>query len=413
MTFIHALLIFLNGGFARATETKTLVLGDEWSVRAPRVWVGSEGVLSVRPGGAGVVIKGRKVGVTDLKLGDRSLVVRIVRPGAVRLFDVLSERSRSRVGLETDWNGTVPAVTGRLHRVDDYLKLADKLPAGEWEFRAEVPERLRDGLENALKARLGPEAPVAPLLYEETPVSLFNGTAEAAARWEGKLASWGLKLRRDDGAVEIAPVVRVEIAVAEIRRARAKNLGVRWPDAISGQILPDGAWVREGLPFNAQAFESEGLGRLLARPNLLCRSGKEAEFMAGGEFPIKTFNYLKQDVVWKKYGILLKVKPKADASGRIALAVETEVSSIDPSRTVEGIPGMLTNRVASHFDLSRPRTVILSGLLKNDESTSREGLLGLSALPILGPLFGSREWKENRTELVIFVRPAIVKDGES
>lgn len=129
--------------------------------------------------------------------------------------------------------------------------------------------------------------------------------------------------------------------------------------------------------------------------------------MAGGEFPIKTFNYLKQDVVWKRYGILLKVKPKADSSGRIALAVETEVSSIDPSRTVEGIPGLLTNRVASHFDLNRPRTVILSGLLKNEESYSSSGLLGLSSLPILGPLFGSREWKENRTELVIFVRPSI------
>lgn len=408
MGILQLIAVLIAGGFLKAAETKTLVLGEEWPVRASRVWVGSPDLLSVRPDGAGVRIKGRKAGVADLRIGDRSVTVRVVRPPIARTFDVLQARAAALVGLEAAWDGATVIVTGRLHRFEDFLRLAENLPPdSEWEFRAEIPDRLKVGFENGLKARLGSEAPVAPLLYEDAPTSLFNGGADAAKRWSGKLAAWGLRLRRDENAVEIAPVVRVEIAVAEFRRDRAKNLGISWPAAIGGKILPEGGWLRDELPFNAQAFESEGLGRILARPNLLCRSGKEAEFMAGGEFPIKTFNYLKQDVVWKRYGILLKVKPKADSSGRIALAVETEVSSIDPSRTVEGIPGLLTNRVASHFDLNRPRTVILSGLLKNEESYSSSGLLGLSSLPILGPLFGSREWKENRTELVIFVRPSI------
>ena len=66
---------------------------------------------------------------------------------------------------------------------------------------------------------------------------------------------------------------------------------------------------------SAQFLESHGIGHVLASPNLICRSGKEAEFLAGGEIPLKIINIKMQDVVWKKYGILLKIQPQGGFSG--------------------------------------------------------------------------------------------------
>lgn len=411
MNFLFTLML-LMGSRAGAAEEKLLVLGEEWRVSGShRLWIGATGGLSAQPSGNGIVIKGKREGVTDIRLGDREISVRVVRPAAAKTFQRIFSRTQTLAGLKAEWIGASPAVTGRLHRLEDYLALATDLPDdGAWTFRADIPKRLRHSLEDALLARLGTGAPVRPLAYEDSPTALFNGPVEAAKRWETRLARWGVSLRREETAVELAPVVRVEIAVAELRRDRVKNFGLKWPTSFNAQVL-EGAWTA-ATPFQAEAFESHGYGRVLARPNVLCRSGKEAEFVAGGEFPIKIFNYRQQDVVWKRYGIVLKVKPKADASGRISLGLETEVSTIDPAHTVDGVPGLLTNKVASHFDLGRSRTVILSGLLKNEDSVHREGLVGLSSLPILGSLFGSHEWKENRTELVIFVRPSIVTEEE-
>jgi pilus assembly protein CpaC len=119
-------------------------------------------------------------------------------------------------------------------------------------------------------------------------------------------------------------------------------------------------------------------------------------------------NFATHDVVWKKYGIVLKVKPLADALGQMSLQIDTEVSSLDPAKAVEGIPAIITHHVSSYFDLRKPQTIALSGLIKNEEGQNSEGLPWLSRLPVLGPLFASKEFRENRSELIILVRPEIV-----
>jgi pilus assembly protein CpaC len=106
------------------------------------------------------------------------------------------------------------------------------------------------------------------------------------------------------------------------------------------------------------------------------------------------------------------VKPKADSSGRMSISIDTEISAIDESRKVDDIPAMFTNHVSSHFDLTKPQTIALSGLIKNNETQGYQGLPFLSRIPILGALFSSNEFKDNKTELVIFVRPSILREGE-
>jgi pilus assembly protein CpaC len=114
------------------------------------------------------------------------------------------------------------------------------------------------------------------------------------------------------------------------------------------------------------------------------------------------------EVIWKKHGVILKIKPIADLSGRMSIDIETEVSMVQPRSRAEGLPSLSTNRIKTHFDLEGSRTVALSGLLKSVEGRGRSGLPILSELPILGPLFSSRDYLEERTELVFFVTPKLV-----
>ena len=97
----------------------------------------------------------------------------------------------------------------------------------------------------------------------------------------------------------------------------------------------------------------------------------------------------------------------------MSLSIDTEITTLDPGMAVDNIPGLLTNRVSSHFDLTRPQTIALSGLLKSEDGESSSGLPFLSRLPVLGALFSSKDFREHRSELVIFVRPMILQEGDS
>ena len=99
---------------------------------------------------------------------------------------------------------------------------------------------------------------------------------------------------------------------------------------------------------------------------------------------------MSHDVVWKQHGVLLAVKPEADFQGAISLEVETEVSLLDWANAVEGIPALKSNTVKSHFDLPGKRTIALSGLLRQEQNETKEGLPFLTGIPILGALFRSR-----------------------
>ncbi|MES2857355.1 MAG: pilus assembly protein, partial [Bdellovibrionota bacterium] len=220
------------------------------------------------------------------------------------------------------------------------------------------------------------------------------------------LRGFGIPVRESSGSIHLAPLVRVRIVVAEIKKSMMSKVGIDWPGHIGGQILPTAQW--EPFSMNLNAMEQSGAGKILASPTLLCRSGKEAEFLAGGEFPIKVASLKTHELQWKKYGVVLKIKPLADVAGRMSIAIETEVSMIDTSQTVEGIPGLLTNRIETHFDLTSSRTIALSGLIKKEWGEARQGLPGLGGLPIIGALFSSRDYRDNLSELVIFVTPEVV-----
>ncbi|MES2964877.1 MAG: hypothetical protein V4760_13380 [Bdellovibrionota bacterium] len=385
-----------------------------WPVTSSdRVTVSNGAVVRVVDKGEFVKITGVKLGHAVIKTATRTLEVSVLPEPSYRSYERLSASLAGRRGLRVDVRSGALEVRGRLLRWSDWEEIADSMKSasdGAFRFAASIAPELRERVVERLRERVNraglpePDFRFEPMAAAIVPLE----PKELKERMEKVLASFGFKVEASASVVELAPMVRVKIVVAEIKKNHASHIGLSWPSMVTGQLLPKPELPSDGsLALTLQALESNGLGKVLASPTLLCRSGKEAEFLAGGEFPIKIAGRKNHEVLWKKYGVLLKIKPSADLSGRMSIALTTEVSMIDSSQSVDGLPGLLTNRIDTHFDLSSSRTIALSGLIKKEWGESIDGLPGLSKLPILGPLFGSRAYRDNESELVIFVTPEL------
>lgn len=416
--FFFVLLSALSP-FARATEqVETIAISIGRSVFWPtpareNVTVSNGAVVRVVDRSSSVKITGVKLGQAVIKTASRTLEVSVLPEASYRNYERLIEASRDRRGLIVDVHSGSLEIRGRLLRWSDWDEIATEMKSArdgafvfaaiiEPQARARVVENLRQKVREAGLAE--PDFRFEPFAAAIVPAE----PKEAKERMERVLAPFGIRVEASASVVDLAPMVRVKIIVAEFKKNQASQIGLSWPGAVNGQLLPKPEFPADGsLPFALQALEKNGLGKVLASPTLLCRSGKEAEFLAGGEFPIKIAGHKNTDVVWKKYGVLLKIKPVADLAGRMSIALTTEVSMVDSAQSVDGLPGLLTNRIETHFDLSSSRTIALSGLIKKEWGESISGIPGLSRLPILGPLFGSRDFRDQESELVIFVTPEL------
>ena len=239
-------------------------------------------------------------------------------------------------------------------------------------------------------------------------------------------------------------MILIDIKVVEFTKQRLRDLGVRWdagtagPNAgVAGDVARNGAFVvspvsggintvdarRQAIdPFRwyfgivaalssrLNIYERNGDAVVLAAPQLTARSGSTARFQAGGEIP---YSVVSQSgfvsVQFRSFGIIIEVKPRADASGAIRSEIVAEVSEPDASiSSLQGVPALRTRKTQTEFNVRAGETMVLSGLLDRRKGESIEKVPGLGDLPILGALFRSKRFENNESELVIFVTPRIV-----
>jgi len=166
------------------------------------------------------------------------------------------------------------------------------------------------------------------------------------------------------------------------------------------------------------ALDQEGLVTLLAEPNLTAMSGETASFLAGGEFPIPVPQGINNTITieFKPYGVSLDFTPTVLADNRISLKVRPEVSEIDTTNsiTTSGItvPALTVRRVDTTVELSSGQSFAIGGLLQSNTSDVLSELPGLGTLPILGKLFSSKNYLNNKSELVVIVTPYIVQPAD-
>ena len=205
--------------------------------------------------------------------------------------------------------------------------------------------------------------------------------------------------------------------------------GILRLDSITGSFgIFRKAFDIAGLNIDAvlDALERKGLVKTLANPTLVALSGETASFLAGGEFPVPVAqgnsgsgggggggNNGSITVEFKPFGVSLAFTPTVLADGVINLAVEPEVSSIDPtaSITVNGlvIPGLQTRRANTVLELRDGESFALAGLIRKDFQTTVRQVPLLGSIPIIGSLFRSSGFQKGETELVIVVTPRLVQ----
>lgn len=248
--------------------------------------------------------------------------------------------------------------------------------------------------------------------------------------------------------VGMRPMVRMDVSIMEFNKDAVEDLGIRWDSTISG---PGGGLIRDAttndyfrvLPKDEDTFQqirdslpkhlpgpqgyfgiattigsqinllmSRGKAWVLAEPKLSAKSGSSATFLVGGEVPIVVPSVLGQtQIEYKEYGIRLNISPTVNKANDVATSIMAEVSRIDPSVSVQGVPGFLTRRVETELNVAAGETIVISGLLDRTASKAADKLPILGDIPILGRLFRSDAFRGNRTELVIFVTPRIVSPG--
>jgi pilus assembly protein CpaC len=167
-----------------------------------------------------------------------------------------------------------------------------------------------------------------------------------------------------------------------------------------------------------QALQSKNLFQILAEPNLMTESGKEASFLAGGEFPYPVVSgsgtgIPTVSIQFKEYGIRLSFAPTLSPDGTIHLKVKPEVSTLDYSNTItlSGflLPAISTRRVESDMSLADGQTFAIAGLVDNRVTEVMSKIPGIGDIPILGHLFQSKSLNKSKNELLVIVTPHIVR----
>jgi pilus assembly protein CpaC len=256
-----------------------------------------------------------------------------------------------------------------------------------------------------------------------------------------------------------AQEVLLEVKFAEVDRTRLRQFGINFfstgaantpgsvstqqfgPPAVTGQLSNCIGCTTQGFnssfQFNnvlniflfrpdlnlgatIEDLQQKNLLQILAEPNLIAVNGKEASFLAGGEFPFPIVQpgqgLVAVTISFKEFGVKLKFTPVIMPNGNIHLKVVPEVSTLDFSNalTISGftVPALSTRRADTEFELQDGQSFVIAGLMDNRVTNLYNKIPGLGDIPILGNFFKSKSAQKSNSELMVLctarrVAPAV------
>jgi len=168
---------------------------------------------------------------------------------------------------------------------------------------------------------------------------------------------------------------------------------------------------RPDLNFGAviEALQTKNLLQILAEPNLIAVNGKEASFLAGGQFPFPIVQpgqgFTAVTISFKEFGVRLQFTPVITPNGNIHLKVAPEVSTLDFANalTISGftVPALSTRRAETEFELQDGQSFVIAGLMDNRVTDIYNKIPGLGDIPILGNFFKSKSLQKSNSELMV------------
>ena len=220
--------------------------------------------------------------------------------------------------------------------------------------------------------------------------------------------------------------IRFEAQVISIRPQDESSLGILYGnDATnnpgvfsatesSGSLsFRHSTWTRGNINLSISALVTKNLAKILSRPSVTTMSGEEAIIQVGGEIPYITYDRNGVAVTeFKSYGIILQLKPIADADDRVTSTIHAEVSNMS-GESVDGQPILNMRRADSVVTVRSGSTMIIGGLMDSTERKIVNKFPLLGDIPILGEFFKYTSKSKDKQELIILVTPYIVDDDES
>jgi general secretion pathway protein D len=246
----------------------------------------------------------------------------------------------------------------------------------------------------------------------------MDKAAEFGIQWQGALGNAG------DGVIGLLGsnfgaggknIINLASGAATGAATPARGLNIGAAQQTNGVYV---------LGFLARFLEDSGSGNVLSTPNLLTLDNEEAKIVIGQNVPFVTGQFTStgssttgtvnpfQTIERKDVGLTLKVKPQISENGTVKLAIYQEVSSVLAS-TVNATNGPTTNKrtIESNVLVDDGNIVVLGGLLQDEYSGNAEKVPGLADVPLFGNLFKSEARARKKTNLMVFLRPVVVRDA--
>jgi general secretion pathway protein D len=180
------------------------------------------------------------------------------------------------------------------------------------------------------------------------------------------------------------------------------------------------SFVNNNIAVALRAMETSGNTKILSAPSLVVLNNQKAHIQVGDQIPItqtfvntnaNTDNTIGQ-VEYKDTGVILNVRPRVNPGGLVYLNVSQVVSAAGVKDTTTGNFPIQQREVATQVAVQSGQTVLLGGLIKEDDNTTDTGIPGLNRIPVFGRLFGSTNRGRNRTELIVLITPRVISNGE-
>ena len=244
--------------------------------------------------------------------------------------------------------------------------------------------------------------------------------AEFGIQWQSGIGSNGdrnVGVIGTNSSLGGANIIDLAVGLATRNPATRPSSGLNF--GIGHRYGSDGQYV---LGFLARFLASNGEGNVLSTPNLLTLDNEEAKIVVGQNVPFVTGQYTNtgsntntvnpfQTIERKDVGLTLRVRPQISETGTVKMQIFQEVSSVVAS-TVNNVNGPTTSKrsIESNVLIDDGNIIVLGGLLSDEYSTSEEKVPGLGDVPVLGNLFKSEVRSRRKTNLMVFLRPTIVRD---
>ena len=172
-----------------------------------------------------------------------------------------------------------------------------------------------------------------------------------------------------------------------------------------GQIAGQTLW---NIDMKISALETAGKGKIISAPRVLTLNNVEASISAGKEIPYLKLNEFGVSTTEFKDAVLeLKVTPQITPDQKLSLKIDAKKERADFANLVNGVPPIDTRKVNTTLLVADGDTIVIGGILEEEESFSESQTPGLGEVPILGALFKSERTRKNRAELLIFISPRI------